>query len=315
MLNRIFSVCTASWVALSLCACVGTTVTPATPLPSENTATTEDAQNSNTPINPIPTAFSTPTVTPTPSSTSTPTPTPTPPVGNTQRTYKTDVLLFAGSGTWSAEVASLASILTSHGATHQEVNSAQLNAMTVDEISQFGLVIFPGGAGGTEASSLSAATHAHLRTAVQQNGVSYFGICAGAFIADAPAPALGQDVSYGLGVVNGPILDYYYLENQGTSYSMTLETFADGTTADILWYGGPVTPNLTGGVIATYPDGNPAISQIWSGKGFVIISGVHPTATQSILSSLGLTSTDGVHLDLTWKLINAALQQIPLPAF
>lgn len=232
-----------------------------------------------------------------------------------QRTYQTDVMLFVGDGTWAAEISSLRSILSAHAATVQEVTSAQLNAMSVDDMAKFGLMIFPGGAGGTEAGSLTSQTHANLREAVQQRGVSWLGFCAGAFIAEAPAPAAGQDVSYGVGVVNGPVLNYYSLENQGTDIAMTLEKFPDGSTMDLVWYGGPVTPNVAGGVIAKYPDGNPAISQIRSGMGFVILSGVHPTATQSILSSLGLTSTDGTHTDFAWKLISAALNQQPLPAF
>jgi glutamine amidotransferase-like uncharacterized protein len=231
-----------------------------------------------------------------------------------QRNYATDVLLFAGSGTWGTEVTNLENILSSHGASYNVVSSAQLDAMSVDEIAQYGLLIFPGGAGGTEAGSLSAQTHANLREAVQVRGVSYIGFCAGSFIAEAPAPAAGQDVSYGLGVVNGPELDYYYLENQGTDIAMTLLTFAGGTTQDILWYGGPVTPNVSGGVIAKYPDGNPAISEMWSGNGFVILSGVHPTADQATLSALGMSSTDGTHQDTAWNLISAALHQQPMPS-
>jgi glutamine amidotransferase-like uncharacterized protein len=239
----------------------------------------------------------------------------TPPSGAPARNYKTDVLLFTGSGTWGTEVTNLENILTSNGASYQSVSSAQLDAMSVDDIAQFGVMVFPGGAGGTEAGGLSAQTHANLRAAVQQRGVSYVGFCAGSFIAQAPAPAAGQDVSYGLGVVAGPVLDYYYLENQGTDIAMTLESFPDGSTADILWYGGPVTPNVAGGVIAKYPDGNPAMTQLWSGNGLVILSGPHPTANQATLSALGMTSTDGIHQDIAWKLINAALHQQPMPAF
>ncbi len=231
------------------------------------------------------------------------------------RKYKTDVLLYTGLGAWAADITSLESILSDQGASYDEVNSDQLNSMTVDELAQYGLIIFPGGQGGTQASSLTEITHANLRAAVQERGVSYFGICAGAFIAVAPAPQDGGDVSYGLGIVNGPILDYYYLENQGTDIAMTMHSFADGTKADILWYGGPMTPNVSGGVIAKYPDGSPAISQMKSGKGFVILSGGHPTATESTLSALGVRSSDGTHLDITWNLINAALHGKPMQAF
>jgi glutamine amidotransferase-like uncharacterized protein len=230
------------------------------------------------------------------------------------RTWKIDALLFAGSGTWGTEVTNLKNILNAHGASYQVVTSAQLNAMSVDDLAQFGLLIFPGGSGGTEAGSLSSQAHANLREAVQSRGVNYIGFCAGSFIAQAPAPAPGQDVSYGLGIVNGPVLDYYYLENQGTDIAMTLLTFAGGATQDILWYGGPVTPNISGGVIAKYPDGNPAITELWSGNGFVILSGVHPTADQATLTAMGVSSSDGTHQDTAWNLIYSALHQQALPA-
>jgi glutamine amidotransferase-like uncharacterized protein len=252
------------------------------------------------------------TITGTNSSTDTGSQTPGAPVA--QRSYTTDVMLFTGSGTWGTEVNNLENIMNAHGVNYQTVSSAQLDAMSVDQMAQFGLMIFPGGSGGTEADSLSAQTHANLREAVQVRGVSYLGFCAGSFIAQAPAPAAGQDVSYGLGVVNGPELNYYYLENQGTDIAMTLLTFANGSTQDILWYGGPVTPNTAGGVIAKYPDGNPAITELWSGKGFVTLSGVHPTADQATLAALGMSSTDGTHQDTAFNLINAALHQQPMPA-
>ena len=231
------------------------------------------------------------------------------------RSYSTDALVFNGVGAWQDEVTSLESILTSHGANYQEVNSAQLDAMSVDEIAKFGLMIFPGGAGGTMAAGVSAATHANLREAVQVRGVSYIGFCAGSFVAVAPAPAAGQDVSYGFGVVAGPELGYYMLENQGVTAAMTLESFADGTTRDLVWYGGPITPNSPKGVIAKYPTGDPAISEMWSGNGFVILSGVHPAAPQSTRTAFGMTDTDGLDFDLAWTLLSAALNQTVLPAF
>jgi glutamine amidotransferase-like uncharacterized protein len=237
------------------------------------------------------------------------------PTAVTQRSYSTDALLFVGDGTWSSEVSSIKNILNSHGATYQTATSAELDAMTVDEIAQYGILIFPGGSGGTEADSLSSSAHANLREAVQVRGVGYVGFCAGAFIGEAPAPSKGGDVSYGLGIVDGPVLDYYYLENQGTDIAMTLLSFPDGSTQDILWYGGPVTPSKAGGVVAKYPDGNPAISQMFSGAGFVVLSGVHPTATSAILSALGVSSTDGTHTETAWKLFYAALHQQPLSAF
>lgn len=257
-------------------------------------------------------------VTSSPTSTPAPAPAPAPTATTspaTPRAFKTDALLFNGQGTWSTEVSSLMNIMHEHGMTYKAVGSAELDGMSVDEIAEYGMLIIPGGSGGTIAGSVSADTHARLREAVQKRGVGYIGFCAGAFVAAAPAPAPGRDVSYGFGVVDGPVMDYYYLENQGTSMAMTMATFADGSKRDLLWYGGPVTPNTPGGVIAKYPNGDPAITQIWSGKGFVIVSGPHPAAPRSVSSSSGLKDSDGEDFDLTWTLLSAVLQQKPLQAF
>ena len=225
----------------------------------------------------------------------------------TPRIYTTGALLFAGSGTWSSEVAALEGILNDHSMTYRKVTSTQLDAMTSADLSDFGTFIFPGGNGSTEANSLSAATHQRLRDSVQKVGVGYVGFCAGAFIGQAPAPSNGGDVSYGLGIVEGPTLDYYALENQGITEAMTLLTFTDGTTQNVLWYGGPVTPEQ--GVFARYPDKTPAISEIQSGMGRVVLVGGHPAATLTMLGALGLQATSAevqANQDLTWKLIQDA---------
>ncbi len=231
------------------------------------------------------------------------------------RAFSTDAMVFTGDGTWGTEINSLEGILANHHATYQEINSEQLESLSLSDLAQFGVLIFPGGQGATQAKSVSADTHDRLRKAIQQEGVGYLGLCAGAFIAVAPTPPVGQDVSYGFGIVNGPVPDYYFLEDQGIDISMTLHSFPDGTTQDILWYGGPVTPDGPGVVIAKYPNGNPAISQIWAGKGLVLLSGGHPTASQATLAALGVTSSDGIHQELAWKLVNAAIQGHPLLAF
>jgi glutamine amidotransferase-like uncharacterized protein len=237
-------------------------------------------------------------------------------IADPQRKYSIDVMLFAGTGTWATEVSSIESILKTNNMTYNKLSSAQLNALSAKDLAQYGLLIFPGGAGGTQAKSLSSQSHAELRSAVQDYGVSYLGFCAGAFIAVAPAPDPGQDVSYGLGIVNGLELDYYFLEYQlNPDVAMTLENFADGSQRDLLWYGGPVTPNTPGGVIARYPNGDPAITQLVSGKGFVIVSGPHPAAPQTVKDSFGLLDSDGSDEQLTWSLISSALYQIPMKAF
>lgn len=230
------------------------------------------------------------------------------------RNHTTDVMLYNGSGAWQTEVTSLQSIFKAHGLSYTLVNESDLNSMTLEELTQFGLLLFPGGAGGTMGSVTSSATHARLREAVQIRGVSYLGFCAGSFVAAAPAPASGKDVSYGFGVIDAPVMDYYSLENT-TDFAMTMETFADGTKRDLVWYGGPVTPNVAGGVIAKYPDGTPAITQMRSGNGFVIVSGPHPAAPQNVRDSFGVTDSDGLDLDIAFNLIDSALHARPMAAF
>jgi hypothetical protein len=226
--------------------------------------------------------------------------------------YTADFLVFVGDGTWGTEVGDVEALFTAHGATFQEASSAQLDAMSAQDMASFGVIYIPGGEGGTEAASVSAATHANLRAAVQQLGASYVGFCAGAFVAVAPAPPPGGDVSYGFGVVDGPVLDYYTGPGSDQTYAMTLESYPDGTSENILWYGGPVTPNT--GVVARYPTGEPAISQIRSGNGLVLIGGVHPDLSQGSLDALGVTP-DTPSQDIAWKVLQAALSRTPLSTF
>ena len=230
------------------------------------------------------------------------------------RAFSTDFLVFTGSGTWGTEITDVEALISAQGHTFQEVSDSQLDAMAPADIAKFGVIYIPGGTGTTETAGVSAATHANLRTAVQSLGVSYVGFCAGAFVAVAPTPPPGGDVSYGFGVVNGAVLNDYAGPgtNAPSGYEMTLEQFPDGSTQNILWYGGPVTPNT--GVVAKYPTGEPAVSEMWSGSGFVVIAGLHPDLSQASLNSLGVTPATSSQ-DTAWKILNAALTQQPLPTF
>ncbi|HUP55853.1 MAG TPA: BPL-N domain-containing protein [Bdellovibrionota bacterium] len=231
----------------------------------------------------------------------------TPP--ETPRAYTTAALLFNGSGAWTSEVANLKTVLSSHGLSYKEVTSAQVSAMTVDEMASYGMFVWPGGSGTQMLSSLNGETRKRIRSAVVDRGVGFVGFCAGAFLAVSPAPSGTSAPAY-FSLIPAPILDYYYLENQGVTWDMTTYTFADGSRKDIVWYGGPVTPDIQGGVVAKYPTGEPAITQFRSGKGFVIVSGGHPASPD-----LGIGDTDGVDLDIAWLLLNATLSGKPLPAF
>ncbi len=240
---------------------------------------------------------------------------PSPPPSFTRENDRTEALIFNGASAWPAEVNSLASALYSHGITYVETSSSELDSMSLDELSNFSVLIFPGGDAATMTESLSKETHARLREAVQKRGTDYLGFCAGAWAAVAPAPAPGHDVAYGFGIVDGPIQSQTSLYKEGREFALTNASFPDGTHRELLWYGGPITPDRPGGVIAKYADGTPAITQIRSGKGFVIVSGLHPFATQAVFEALGLVNPDGTAFDLAWEMLDAVLHQKPMPAF
>jgi len=231
-------------------------------------------------------------------------------------TDHTEVLIYGGPGSWKAEIDSLKTILYSHGVTYQELKPSQFNDLSLDELSKFKLVLFAGGDAPTVREALSVETRARIREAVQQRGLNYLGFCAGAWLAVAPAPAEGEvDVVYGLGVVNGPLLELNYLAKAGRSNSLDQARFPDGSQRKLLWYGGPITVDLPGTVLIRYSDGTAAASQVWSGKGLVIMSGLHPAADKPILNHLGLFDREAIAPEFAWSLIEAAIYQKPLPTF
>jgi glutamine amidotransferase-like uncharacterized protein len=169
-------------------------------------------------------------------------------------------------------------------------------------------------------SSLRTSTRERIRKAVVENGVSYVGICAGAFIAVSPPAKEGATgPAWGLSLVTNPmdptdLLPYYHLEEEGIEDAMVDVQLYDGTTRSLVWWGGPYLPEFPKGVIARYGDTKqPAIVETWAGKGLMILAGPHPEAPANWRTKLGLTDSDGLDQNIAWNLINAALMKSPLP--
>lgn len=228
---------------------------------------------------------------------------------------RTDFLIYDGPGSWNAEIRSFKTILFSHGATYETLFAEQINQLSLANFKKYKAILFVGGDAPTVRKSLTQPTRMRIRQAVQMQGLNYLGFCAGAWLAVAPAPSLNEDVIYGLGVVAGPVLERNFLAKAGSPHSLDEAIFPDGLKRKLLWYGGPVTPDQPDAVIAKYSDGTPAISQIWSGKGFVIISGLHPAATKSILKYLGHEDPQAIAPDFAWSLLQAVIYSKPLPSF
>lgn len=221
--------------------------------------------------------------------------------------YTTDVLIYAGDAAAYDDPEALAAIAESKGLTHQSVTSAELNQMSLDDLAKFGTIAWPGGYAGQMSDSLTAQTRDNIRRAVQERGVSFVGICAGAFIAVSP------DTSWGLSIVKAETLPYYHLEDEGTDDAMVGIKLTQGSDRQLVWWGGPYLPEWQGGVIARYSDNNqPAIAQTWSGNGLVILSGPHPEAPENWRSKLGLSDSDGLDQEIAGQMLVAAAKQQPM---
>lgn len=236
------------------------------------------------------------------------------PNNNGSRTYTTDVLLFNGIGISTSDWQTTESILKANGFSYKLANSSQLNAMSLEEMTKFGTFVFPGGYGNQITNGLTTTTRLNLRRAVREHGVGYVGFCAGAWVAVNPEVRLDQLANYGFGIAEGKHLSLYHPEGRTPTADMVMVTFADGSKRDLVWWGGPYTPEWTNGVVARYKTGEPAISQTYAGRGYVIISGPHPEAPQGWRNTAG-TDSDGLDYDIAVDMINAAIDQQPLQAF
>lgn len=239
---------------------------------------------------------------------------PPPANGDETNSYTTDVLLFNGVGISTSDWQTTEQILKSNGFTYRLANSSQLNAMSLDQITSHGVMIFPGGYGNQISNGLTQATRLRLREAVRVHGVGYVGFCAGAWVAVDPEVDLDQVASYGFGIAEGAHLNLYHPNGSTPTADMVDVTFADGSHRDLVWWGGPYTSEWTNGVVARYKTGEPAISQTWAGKGFVVVSGPHPEAPQGWRNTAG-SDSDGLDYDIAVDMIKAALNKQPLPAF
>ena len=227
------------------------------------------------------------------------------------QTSTAQVLLFNGMGISTTDWQSLEKIIQSMGLTYNLVNSATLNAMPLAQIETYKLILIPGGNSNVINNYLTLSTRIRVRQAVRDGGVSFLGICAGAYAAVGVDSLSNSTAYYGFAVAQGAYLTSW---NPALLTAIPKISFADGTSRYIIWWDGPSTPEYSHGVVARYPNGKPAISETWTGKGFVIVSGPHPEAPSSWWWDTG-TDPDGVDHDIAKKLISATLNRTPLPAY
>src|SRR5262249_37721262 len=149
-------------------------------------------------------------------------------------------------------------------------------------------------------NNLTSEAAAHVRNAVQ-NGLNYLGICAGGFFA-------GNSPYNGLNLTSGVKFGFYSVGNQGVR--KTAVPIACPGTPNLGQYG-EYGPQFTGwgNVVAKYPDGTPAVVEGALGKGWVVLSGVHPEAPESWRRGMNFTTPANVDNAYAAMLIRAAMER------
>jgi glutamine amidotransferase-like uncharacterized protein len=210
------------------------------------------------------------------------------------------ILLFDGTGASLNDVAAIEAILNKNHLEYVRVNSQQLDAMNQSQMQTHRLLVFPGGNFVEMGNGLQVRTTATIRRAVNA-GLNYLGICGGAFIA-------GNSPYNGMNLTDGLSFNFYSLEASGVRKASVAITAAGLPTLDYYWEDGPELSGW-GETVATYPDGNPAVSEGFVGDGWVVLVGVHPEAPESWRRGMTFATPASASNAYAMTLIDAALNR------
>lgn len=210
------------------------------------------------------------------------------------------ILLFGGTGTSPNDVKAFESLLNNNQLTYCTINSAQLNAMTEQQLLKYKLLIIPGGNFIDMGKSLTDNTAANIRKAVQ-HGLNYHGVCAGGFLAG------GSKHYRCFNLTSGVAFGFYSISAKGARKASVDITYPDQSRLQHYWEDGPEFTGW-GTVAAKYPDGTPAVVQGRSGKGGVILSGIHAEAPDDWRDGMTFNTSAKDDNAYAVKLIRAALK-------
>jgi glutamine amidotransferase-like uncharacterized protein len=216
------------------------------------------------------------------------------------------ILLFNGTGTSANDVVAVETILNDNHLDYSTVNSSQLNDMGKSQLTSYRLMIVPGGNFIAMGDSLTSSATANIHNAVQ-GGLSYLGICGGGFLA-------GHGSYNSLNLTSGVRFGFYAAENRGIRKAAVAIAGVGTPALDQYWEDGPQFTGW-GAVVGKYPDGTPAIVEGTFGKGWVILSGVHPEAPANWRHGMSFTTPASVDNAFAGTLIDAALHRTWLPHF
>jgi len=216
------------------------------------------------------------------------------------------ILLFNGAGTSPNDVVAVETILESNHLKYAIANSSQLNAMSESRLRGYRLLIIPGGNFIEMGKGLTADTSAKIHSAVE-NGLNYLGICAGGFLA-------GHGSYNSLNLTSGVRFNFYSDENRGIRKAAVAIAVVGTPALEHYWEDGPQFTGW-GEIVGKYPDGTPAVVEGTSGKGWVILSGVHPEAPANWRRGMIFRTPTSVDNAYAETLIDAALHGTRLPHY
>ncbi len=216
------------------------------------------------------------------------------------------VLLFVGTGTSSGDVSAVKTILGDLKLSYATATSSQLDGMSESSLLKYKLFLMPGGDAVTIGNHLTVTATTTVHNAVVNGGMHYLGICAGGFFAD-------NSIFNYLGITT-PVYDFYADHYKGINKEAVEISQPDGTKLDQYWQDGPEL-NGWGDVVGRYPNGSAAVVEGKSGKGWVILSAVHPEAPASWRTGMKFTTSVQVDNAYAETLVKAALNETSLPHF
>lgn len=211
----------------------------------------------------------------------------------------TSILLFIGTGTSSSDVSAVKAMLSSMKLGYATATTSQIEAMSQTQLEAYKLLVVPGGDSITIGNNLTTAATTNIHNAVVSGGLHYFGICAGAFFG-------GYSMYNGLDLTSGVWFNLYANGGHGTGKTAVEIKYPNGTQLDQYWQDGPQLDGW-GEIVGKYPDGTSAIVEGASGKGWVLLSGIHAEAPASWRT--GMTFTTSVAVDNAYfaTMLTAAL--------
>jgi len=216
------------------------------------------------------------------------------------------ILLFNGIGTSPNDVEAIKNILSTNDLNFELINSAQLNGIDTNQLSEYKLIIIPGGNFIEMGKNLTTGTTRNIQTAVH-SGLNYLGICAGGFLA-------GNTRKNSFKIAGDVQFKFYSAEDKGIRKAAVAVTNADGIMIEHYWEDGPEFGGW-GEVVSKYPDGTPATVQGSYGLGWIVLTGIHSEAPESWRKEFHFSSPIAASHQYAGRLIKSAMEKTTMGIF